>query len=96
MTFPLRHEDLYHTGIVVPDLSAATNNAVHHLGYFTDDFDATASALQSQGFALEMCLTVDGETPSMFAYYRAPEAIRVEIVDRNVFGDLAAFLAAFS
>src|SRR5258708_1470420 len=60
--------------------TAARDNAVHHLGYFTDDFDATANALQSQGFALEMCHTIDGDTPSTFAYYRSPDDIRVEIV----------------
>jgi hypothetical protein len=31
----------------------------------------------------------------LFAYYRSPDAIRVELVDRNVFGDLAEFLKAF-
>ena len=154
MTFPLRPEDFYHTGIVVPDLAvaakrlstmagytwtkpmkgpvtirtvsgrqtvemqfvyslqaphlelieevpgtpwtAARDNAVHHLGYFTDDFDSTARALEAQGFALEMCHTVDGDTPSMFAYYRSPDDMRIEIVDRNIFGDLDTFLKAFS
>jgi hypothetical protein len=153
MTFPLKPEDFYHTGIVVADLHAgaerltaaagytwtkpmkgpvtirtvagmqtvemqfvyslqaphlelieevpgspwttARDNAVHHLGYFTDDFDATADALQALGYALEMCHTVDGETPSTFAYYRSPEDVRIEIVDRTVFGDLDAFLQAF-
>jgi len=75
--------------------TAARDNAVHHLGYFTDDFEATAGALQALGYALEMCHTVDGETPSMFAYYRSPENVRIEIVDRTVFGDLDAFLKAF-
>ncbi|HVQ52556.1 MAG TPA: VOC family protein [Mycobacterium sp.] len=154
MTFPLRPEDFYHTGIVVPDLAvaaqrlstmagytwtkpmkgpvpirtvsgtqtvemqfvyslqaphlelieevpgtpwtAARDNAVHHLGYFTDDFDATATALEAQGFALEMCHTIDGDTPSVFAYYRSTDDIRIEIVDRNIFGDLDTFLKAFS
>jgi catechol 2,3-dioxygenase-like lactoylglutathione lyase family enzyme len=153
MTLPLKPEDFYHTGIVVPDLQAAAerlsgaagytwtkpmkgpvtirtvagtqtvemqfvyslqaphlelieevpgtpwtaarNNAVHHLGYFTDDFDTTAAALQALGYALEMCHTVDGAAPSMFAYFRSPEDVRVEIVDRTVFGDLDAFLQAF-
>ena len=153
MTFPLRPEDCFHTGIVVPDLQAAAqrlstmagytwtkpmkgpvmirtvagtqtvelqfvyslqaphlelieevpgtawtaarDNAVHHLGYFTDDFDATAQALLAHGFALEMCHTIDGDAPSMFAYYRSPDDIRVEIVDHTVFGDLDAFLRAF-
>jgi hypothetical protein len=74
---------------------AAPGNAVHHLGYFTDDFDASATALADAGFTLEMFHTSDGERPSLFAYYRSPDAVRVELVDRNVFGDLADFLKAF-
>jgi catechol 2,3-dioxygenase-like lactoylglutathione lyase family enzyme len=153
MTYPLSPAELFHTGIVVPDLEGAAErlstvagyswtrpiegpvrirtdsgtqtvdlrfvysiqaphlelieqvhgtpwmpapgNAVHHLGYFTDDFDATAAALAAAGFTLEMCHTSDGERPSLFAYYRSPDAVRVELVDRNVFGDLADFLKAF-
>ncbi|MFI5507707.1 VOC family protein [Mycobacterium sp. NPDC051804] len=153
MTHPLRPENFYHTGVVVPDLSAAAerltaaagytwttpikgpvtirtvsgtqtvemqfvyslqaphlelieavpgtpwttakDNAVHHLGYFTDDFGATVDALQELGYALEMCHTTDGEAPSVFAYFRSPEDVRIEIVDRTVFGDLDAFLKAF-
>ena len=152
MTFPLRPENFYHTGIVVPDLAvaaqrlstmagytwtkpmkgpvtirtvsgtqtvemqfvyslqaphlelieevpgtpwtAARDNAVHHLGYFTDDFDMTAQTLQSHGFSLEMCHTIDGTGPSMFAYFLSPDGVRVEIVDRNIIGDFDAFLQA--
>ena len=43
-----------------------------------------------------MCYTIDGETPSMFAYYRSPDDMRIEIVDRNIFGDFDTFLKAFS
>jgi catechol 2,3-dioxygenase-like lactoylglutathione lyase family enzyme len=153
MTRALKAEDLYHTGLVVPDLDAAVErfaamagyrfttpiagpvairtdagqqtvdlrfvysltaphielieevpgtpwtaapaNAVHHLGYFTDDFATTASTLQAEGFTLELCPASDDGKPSIFAYYVSPEAIRVEIVDRNIFGDLDAFLKAF-
>jgi catechol 2,3-dioxygenase-like lactoylglutathione lyase family enzyme len=81
----------------VPDTPwiAARGNAVHHLGYFTDDFTTTASALQADGFSLELCPASDDDAPSIFAYYLSPEGIRVEIVDRTVFGDLDAFLKAF-
>jgi catechol 2,3-dioxygenase-like lactoylglutathione lyase family enzyme len=153
MTYPLSPAELFHTGIVVPDLAAAAEhlstiggytwtkpiegpvpirttagtqtvdlrfmysmdaphlelieqvpgtpwmpapgNAIHHLGYFTDDFDATATALASAGFTLEMCHTSDGERPSLFAYFRSPDAVRVEVVDHHVFGELADFLNAF-
>ena len=153
MTRALEPQNLYHTGIVVPDLDAAARrfaamagysfttaiagpvairtaagqqtvdlrfvyslqaphvelieevpgtpwiagrgNAVHHLGYFTDDFATTASALQADGFSLELCPASDDDAPSIFAYYLSPDGIRVEIVDRTVFGDLDAFLKAF-
>ena len=153
MTTALIPENLYHTGIVVPDLDAAAqrfftmagysftkpiagpvtirtetgqqtvnfrfvyslqaphielieevpgtpwiaarHNAVHHLGYFTDDFAATASALQAEGFTLELCPASDTDEPTIFAYYLSPDGIRVEIVDRNIFGDFDSFLEAF-
>ena len=152
MMTPLNVEDLYHTGIVVPDLEAATErfsamagyswtrsiagplairtaegqqtvdfrfayslqqphveliqevpgtpwvagstNAVHHLGYFTDDLAITASALQAHGFTLELCPAGDDEAPSIFAYYLSPDGVRVEIVDRTIMGDFDAFLKA--
>jgi catechol 2,3-dioxygenase-like lactoylglutathione lyase family enzyme len=152
MTLPLKPQDLYHTGMVVPDLDAAAtrltetagytwtkpakgpvtirteagtqtvemqfvyslqaphlelieevsgspwvaanHNAVHHLGYFTDNFGMTAETLQSQGFSLEMCHTIDGKAPSMFAYFLSPDGVRIEIVDRNIIGDFGAFLRA--
>ena len=153
MTRALKPEDLYHTGIVVPDLDAAARrfaamagysftkpiegpvairtqtrqqtvdlrfvyslqaphvelieevpgtpwiaargNAVHHLGYFTDDFATTASALQAQGFTLELCPASDSDAPSIFAYYLSPDGVRVEIVDRNIIGDFDRFLEVF-
>lgn len=153
MTRALKAEDLYHTGIVVPDLDAAAerfstiagysftkaiagpvtirtdagqqtvdfrfayslqaphielieevpgtpcvaaaDNAVHHLGYFTDDFATTAAALEAEGFTLELCPASDNDAPSIFAYYLSPDRIRVEIVDRNIIGDFDLFLRAF-
>jgi hypothetical protein len=51
--------------------------------------------LAAAGFTLEMCHTSDGERPSLFAYFVSPDGARVEIVDHDVFGDLADFLSAF-
>src|ERR1700755_2579897 len=47
---------------------AAPGNAVHHLGYFTDDFAATASALRAEGFTLELTPASETGAPSIFAY----------------------------
>lgn len=150
MALALRPEDLYHTGIVVPDLDAAMarftglagyrwikpmcftlpfrtatgtreltsnfvysvqspyleliqetpgtpwvaapGNAIHHLGYFTDNLDETAASLEENGFSLEMTGDVPGSKLSMFAYYVDAGATRIEIVDRALFGDFPAFL----
>jgi catechol 2,3-dioxygenase-like lactoylglutathione lyase family enzyme len=80
----------------IPGTPWTHDGGAHHLGYFTDDFAATATALTETGYRLELCHTDDGETPSMFAYYLSPDGVRIEIVDQHVFGDFAAFLKAFS
>jgi len=150
MTFALKPEDLYHTGIVVPDLdaamarlsalagyrwikplsytlpirtvtgsheltstivysvqsphvellqevpgtpwTAAPGNAVHHLGYFTDDLAGAARELERNGFTFEMTGDVPGSELAMFAYYLDSAGTRIEIVDRALFPDFAAFL----
>lgn len=151
MTTPaLKAEDLYHTGIVVPDLEAAMirftalagyrwispmsytlpfrtadatreltstitysvqapyleliqelpgtpwvaapGNAVHHLGYFTDNLADTARLLQDNGLTFEMTADVPGSELAMFAYYVDPDGTRIEVVDRALFPDFPAFV----
>ncbi|ORJ53599.1 VOC family protein [Mycobacterium simiae] len=150
----LRAEDLYHTGIVVPDLGAAMarltalagyrwitplsytlpfrtaagvrdltstivysvqsphlelvqevpgtpwtavpGNAVHHVGYFTDDLADTARQLETNGFTFEMTGEVPGAEFGMFAYYLDPVGTRIEIVERALFPDFAAFVASMT
>ena len=75
---------------------SARGNAVHHLGYFTDTFDETADALQRQGFQIEVTADSPSSQPSLFAYFIDAAGIRIEIVDRTVFGDWATFLHALS
>lgn len=150
MTFALRPEDFYHTGIVVPDLDAAMSrlsavagyrwinpmsytmpfrtpagvheltstvvyslqsphlelvqevpgspwtaapgNAVHHLGYFSDNLAQSARVLQDNGFSLEMTADGPGSELALFAYYTDAFGARIEIVDRSLFPDFPAFL----
>ena len=150
MTATLRSDDLYHTGIVVPDLeaamarftalagyrwispmsyklpfrttagtsdltstivysvqapylelvqevpgtpwTAAPGNAVHHLGYFTDDLAATAQQLEANGYSFEMTADMPGTELALFAYYIDPVGTRIEIVDRALFPDFPAFV----
>ena len=149
MTYPLQAKDLYHTGIVVPDLeasiarmtalagyrwtqinsvqmpirmttgdrvlqlryvysldapyvelvqevpgtplTAAPHGAIHHLGYFCDDFPMTSKRLEEAGFVREACAVVDG-MPSIFAFYLDPAGVRIEIVDRERIPDFPAYL----
>lgn len=150
MTPALRPEDLYHTGIVVPDLdaaiarfsalggyewitplsytlpfrtatesleltstivysvqaphielvqevpgtpwTAAPGNAVHHLGYFTDNLLESARLLEDNGFTFEMTADMPGSELALFAYYVDASGTRIEIVDRALFPDFPAFL----
>ncbi|OBK20619.1 bleomycin resistance protein [Mycobacterium asiaticum] len=150
MTFALRPEDLYHTGIVVPDLEAAMarlsslagyqwiepmsytlpfrtaagvreltptlvysvqepylelvqqvpdtvwmaapGNAVHHLGYFSDNLGESGRLLEDNGFVFEMTAAVPGSELAMFAYYVDAAGTRIEIVDRALFPDFPAFI----
>jgi len=72
---------------------AGQPGTVHHLGYFCDDLEMTSKRLEESGFVLEACAIVGG-TPSIFAYYRSGSGVRIEIVDRMVIPDFAAYLRA--
>lgn len=154
MTFALRPEDFYHTGIIVPDLDAAMSrlsalagyrwinpmsytlpfrtatgiremtstivyslqsphlelvqevpgspwtaapgNAVHHVGYFSDDLAGSARALEDNGFTFEMTADVPGSEIGLFAYYTDASGARIEIVDRSLFSDFPAFLQSMA
>lgn len=72
--------------------TAAPGNAIHHMGYFTDDLAESARALEANGFTFEA--TADTSPPglALFAYYVDPSGTRIEIVDRALFPDFPAFL----
>ncbi|MCV7029525.1 VOC family protein [Mycobacterium sherrisii] len=71
-------------------------NAVHHVGYFTDNLADTARQLEANGFTFEMTGEVDGAEFGMFAYYIDPDGARIEIVDRAVFPDFTAFVESMA
>jgi catechol 2,3-dioxygenase-like lactoylglutathione lyase family enzyme len=74
--------------------TAAPDNAIHHLGYFTDNLAETAQALEDNGFTFEATAdTTPGEL-ALFAYYVDASGTRIEIVDRALFPDFPAFLQA--
>jgi Glyoxalase/Bleomycin resistance protein/Dioxygenase superfamily len=72
--------------------TAAPGNAVHHLGYFSDDLAESARALEDNGFTFEMTAAVSGSNLALFAYYVDAVGTRIEIVDRALFPDFPAFL----
>jgi catechol 2,3-dioxygenase-like lactoylglutathione lyase family enzyme len=78
----------------VPDSPwvAAPRNAIHHLGYFTDDLAGTAAALERNGFGFEATAAVSDAELSLFAYYTDAAGTRIEIVDRALFPDFPAFV----
>ncbi len=75
---------------------AAPGNAVHHLGYFSDDLAESARALEANGFTLEMTADVPGSDLGLFAYYTDAFGTRIEIVDRALFPDFPAFLESMA
>ncbi|OBH54622.1 bleomycin resistance protein [Mycobacterium colombiense] len=74
--------------------TAAPGNAIHHLGYWTDDLAGSAKRLEDNGFTFEA--TADTAPPdlALFAYYVDAAGTRIEIVDRALFPDFPAFLQA--
>ncbi|OBI45000.1 VOC family protein [Mycobacterium colombiense] len=74
--------------------TAAPGNAIHHLGYWTDDLAESAKRLEDTGFTFEA--TADTAPPdlALFAYYVDAAGTRIEIVDRALFPDFPAFLQA--
>lgn len=74
--------------------AAAPGNAIHHLGYWTDDLAESAKRLEDNGFAFEATADTDGLNLALFAYYVDAAGTRIEIVDRALFPDFPAFLQA--
>jgi catechol 2,3-dioxygenase-like lactoylglutathione lyase family enzyme len=74
--------------------TAAPGNAIHHLGYFTDDLAETARALEDNGFTFEATADTSPPDLALFAYYIDAFGTRIEIVDRALFPDFPAFLKA--
>lgn len=74
--------------------AAAPGNAIHHLGYWTDDLAESAKRLEDNGFAFEATADTDGPNLALFAYYVDAAGTRIEIVDRALFPDFPALLQA--
>lgn len=74
--------------------TAAPGNAIHHLGYWTDNLAESAKLLEDNGFAFEATADTAAPELALFAYYVDSAGTRIEIVDRALFPDFPAFLQA--
>ena len=72
--------------------TSVPGNAAHQLGFFVDHLAKKSSELAKAGFAREACACAEGQAPALFAYHNDPLGIRIEIVDRSIFGDFYQFL----
>jgi catechol 2,3-dioxygenase-like lactoylglutathione lyase family enzyme len=58
---------------------------LHHIGIWTEDFEATSAALGSAGCPLQLCGREGDAAPRAFAYHRDDTlGIRVELVDAGM------------
>lgn len=78
--------------------TAAPGNAIHHLGYWTDNLAESAKMLEANGFSFEATADTTGPSSNgglaLFAYYVDDAGTRIEIVDRALFPDFPGFLQA--
>ena len=77
--------------------TAAPGNAIHHLGYLTDDLAESAKCWKTTASPSKRPPTPRGLVKpglALFAYYVDACGTRIEIVDRALFPDFPAFLQA--
>jgi catechol 2,3-dioxygenase-like lactoylglutathione lyase family enzyme len=67
---------------------------IHHIGYWAVDLAAAAEALQHRGHSLEVTRDDGTDRVSRFAYLRAPDGFRVEIMDVSIKAGYDAYLSA--
>lgn len=66
---------------------AATERAIHHLGYWVDDLAAASTELAEAGLPLVVCARDDdGNHPVRFAYHVTGDGLFIELVERTIFG----------
>ena len=71
----------------------APGNAVHHVAYWVDDLTAASAHLVSLGMPQEVCGVGEDGQPSIFAYHKGADGIRIEIVERGYVPDWDAMVA---
>ena len=70
-----------------------STSGIHHLGYWSDDVDADVAVLEAEGLELEVTAPA-GDGSSLWAYCKAPNGPRVELVSRVIEPALTQMFAA--
>ena len=55
---------------------------LHHYAYWSDNFPNEVEALRANGWTLEITSPNEEGLPSVFAYFRKPGGLRVELIAR--------------
>lgn len=68
--------------------SRSPGSAIHHVGYFVDDVQASSQALVDEGVPIEVCGCMGATRPTGFSYHLTPEGLRIEVVRRSVLQEM--------
>ena len=71
----------------------ATDSGIHHAGYWSDDMAGDGRSLDASGYAEEARGVLPDGTP-MWAYYRSPRGLRIELVSRQLRAGLEQYWAS--
>ena len=72
---------------------AAPGSGIHHAGYWSDDVAADGRRLDEYGYAEEAKGLLPDGAP-MWAYYRSPRGLRIELVSRQLQAGLEGYWAS--
>ena len=70
----------------------SSGSGIHHAGYWSDDMTADGSRLEQCGYAEEAKGVRPDGTP-IWAYYRSPRGLRIELVSRQLQAGLEEYWA---
>ena len=71
----------------------AKDSGIHHAGYWSDDMTRDGRRLNASGYAEEaMGVLPDGT--AIWAYYRSPRGLRIELVSRQLQAGLEQYWAS--
>lgn len=79
------HYELIQAAPETPFASPSRQGAVHHLGYWTDDFRGDLKKMRELGYQEEVVGLDEHHEPWGFAYFVTHSGRRLEIADRSTF-----------